>query len=331
MDPSTALSTENREVEQLRAFIDETTAEVADARDKFKHQEDLCEAYGGDSTAVGFAAAGLRADKLEARLIAARARQETAYNRYAATVESTNKTVAVIARKASDKEVDVKVKDNKFLKRKLKEPDEWKDHQGKTHKKHLLAFTACKSMSAILWRLLDYHVRAADPDDEKESSKEVRLAELHTHADLIEKMDEMSERDLLEYALNSVNEQSVVVYLTHHYSHEVATVFTGDALFLVDQSIPTQERIDAAVKRVQKMTSSAKVAIAPPGVKVKKEEAKRRQKPARPQQPNLPPGFGAGFATGAKPGATLGGGSGPICYLCGLPGHIAALCPKKGT
>ena len=47
MDPSAALSTENREVEQLRAFIDETTAEVADARDKFKHQEDLVEAYGG--------------------------------------------------------------------------------------------------------------------------------------------------------------------------------------------------------------------------------------------------------------------------------------------
>ena len=263
MDPSAALSTENREVEQLRAFIDETTAEVADARDKFKHQEDLCEAYGGDSTAVGFAAAGLRADKLEARLIAARARHETAYNRYATTVESTNKTVAVIARKASDKEVDVKVKDNKFLKRKLKEPDEWKDHQGKTRKKHLSAFTACKSMSAILWRLLDYHARAADPDDEKESSKEVRLAELHTHADLIENMDDMSERDLLEYALNAVNEQSVVVYLTHHYSHEVVTAFTGDALFLVDQSIPTQERIDAAVKRVPKMNSLAKICDRP--------------------------------------------------------------------
>jgi hypothetical protein len=91
-----------------------------------------------------------RADKFEAWLVAARIRQETAYNRYGATVESTNKTVAVIARKASDKEVDAKANDNKFLKRKLMEPDEWKDHTGKTHRKHLLAFTACKSMSAIL-------------------------------------------------------------------------------------------------------------------------------------------------------------------------------------
>ncbi len=60
----------------------------------------------------------------------------------------------------------------------------------------------------------------------------------------------------------------MVVYLTHHYSHEVVTAFTGVSLFLVDQSIPTQERIDAAVKRVPKInSSSAKAAIAPPGAK----------------------------------------------------------------
>jgi len=75
----------------------------------------------------------------------------------------------------------------------------------------------------------------------------------------------MSELELLEYAWNTVHEQSVVVYLTHHYNHEVVTAFTGDSLFLVDQSIPTQERIDAAVNRVQKMTFSAKATIASPG------------------------------------------------------------------
>ena len=48
----------------------------------------------------------------------------------------------------------------------------------------------------------------------------------------------------------------------------VAT-FTGDSIFLADQSIPTNEIIEAAVKRVQKRTSSAKVAIAPPGAKGK--------------------------------------------------------------
>jgi len=67
-------------------------------------------------------------------LVAAIARQETAYYRYAATVESMNTMVAVIARKASDKEVDAKADDNKFPTRKLKDPDEWKDHTGKTDK-----------------------------------------------------------------------------------------------------------------------------------------------------------------------------------------------------
>jgi hypothetical protein len=56
----------------------------------------LVDAFNGDDTAAGCAPAIARADKFEARLVATRARQETAYNRYAATVESTSKTVAVI-------------------------------------------------------------------------------------------------------------------------------------------------------------------------------------------------------------------------------------------
>ena len=136
--------------------------------------------------------------------------------------------MAVIARKASDKEVDAKAIDNKLFKRKLKEPDEWKYHTGMTHRNFLLAFTACESMSAILWKLLDYHATMADPNDAKEGIKEVRLSELLTHADLIiDKLDDVSEWELLEYPLNTVHEQSVVVYLIHHYNHEVVTAFTG--------------------------------------------------------------------------------------------------------
>jgi len=43
-----------------------------------------------------------------------------------------------------------KSEDAKLLKRKLKEPDEWINNAGKTHHKHLQAFTACKTMSEIL-------------------------------------------------------------------------------------------------------------------------------------------------------------------------------------
>jgi hypothetical protein len=86
----------------------------------------------------------------------------------------------------------------------------------------------------------------------KEGSKEFRLSELLTHADLTDKLDDMSKRGLLEYALDTVHKQAVGVNLTHHYIHEVVIAFTGDSLFLVDQSIPLQEIIDTAVKSVNK-------------------------------------------------------------------------------
>ena len=105
-----------------------------------------------------------------------------------------------------------------------------------------------------------------DNGNEAATSKDdVRLSELLTHADLMDKIDNMSMREILEYALKTVHEQSVIIYLTHHYNHDVANAFTGDKLCLVDQSLPTHDRIDAAVKRVHKMTPSARVAIDPPG------------------------------------------------------------------
>jgi hypothetical protein len=240
MNPSSSTPAENREVEQLRAFIDETTAEVTDAKNKSSHQDDLVDAFNGDTMAEGYAAAIARADKFEARLVAAKARQDAAYNRYTSTVESTSKTVVVIARKASDKEVDAKANDNKFLKRKLKEPEEWKDSTGKTHKKHKMAFDACKSMSSMLWELLDHHRDdMSQSGDAKATAKEVHLSELLSYSDMVDKLENMSVREILEFALNTVHEQSVVVYLTHHYIHDVVTAFTGDLLYMVDKSVPT--------------------------------------------------------------------------------------------
>jgi hypothetical protein len=52
-----------------------------------------------------------------------------------------------------------------------------------------------------------------------------------------------------------------------HYNNEVVAAFTGDNLYPVDESLPTQEMVDAAVKRVQKLTSASKAAIAPGGSK----------------------------------------------------------------
>ena len=83
----------------------------------------------------------------------------------------------------------------------------------------------------------------------------------------MDRIDTMSIRETLDYALNMVHEQSVVVYLQHHYIKEAVAAFTGDKLYLVDQSLPTHKRVDAAVKRVQKLSSASKAAIAPGGTK----------------------------------------------------------------
>ena len=128
MASSAVNSVTNRNIDQLLAFVDQTTAEVATLQNKFDQQDELVDAFGGDATAVGFVAAQAKADKIETRLIAAKARQEAAYNRYAATIESTNKTVVGTSKAAaSSSKAAAKVEDNKLLKRKLREPDERKD------------------------------------------------------------------------------------------------------------------------------------------------------------------------------------------------------------
>ena len=49
--------------------------------------------FNGDTTAASFVEVQTKADKIEARLIAAKAHPEAAYNKYAATIESTNKAI----------------------------------------------------------------------------------------------------------------------------------------------------------------------------------------------------------------------------------------------
>ena len=78
-----------------------------------------------------------------------------AYNMFASAVESANKTAASFAKASASTSwpssaSQSKEKDNELLRRKLMEPDEWKDNAGMTHVKHLNAFTSCKSMSAFV-------------------------------------------------------------------------------------------------------------------------------------------------------------------------------------
>ena len=72
---------------------------MAVTQDKFDHQEPLHEAFGDDPTTVGLAAAKAKLDKCEERLIAAKSRQDAAYNRHVVTLlESRNKKVGGVVR-----------------------------------------------------------------------------------------------------------------------------------------------------------------------------------------------------------------------------------------
>jgi hypothetical protein len=150
-----AISAENRDVKQLNGFIDEVSREVAVLQGIFDHQEELHEAFGDDPAANRAAAAKTRLDKCEERLIAAKPRHDGAYNMFAAAVELKNKTVASFLKASVTTQRTASAsrpeeKDKTLLKRKLKEHYEWKYCTGKTHVKHLTAFTACYSMFALL-------------------------------------------------------------------------------------------------------------------------------------------------------------------------------------
>jgi len=101
MSLAEAISDENSHVDQLRSFVDEVTREVVIMQDKFDHHEALHEAFGDDPTVVGLAATKAKLGKCEERLIAAKSRQDAAYNRYVAALESRNKTAASCAKAAA--------------------------------------------------------------------------------------------------------------------------------------------------------------------------------------------------------------------------------------
>ena len=61
--------------------------------------------------------------------------------------------------------------------------------------------------------------------------------------------------------LNCVHEAAHSLYVEHFYDGAILETFLGDALFGVDRTIPVEERVDNAVKRVQKLTTAAKAAV----------------------------------------------------------------------
>ncbi len=74
MTASVLYSVVTASIDQLKTFVDQTTAEVANARNKLEQQDEIVKAFHGENFAVGFTAAQVKADKLKGPMIAAEIR-----------------------------------------------------------------------------------------------------------------------------------------------------------------------------------------------------------------------------------------------------------------
>jgi hypothetical protein len=151
-----------------------------------------------------------------------------------------------------------------------------------------------------------------------------------------------SVKELLEMGLNCVHEAAHSLYVKHVYNGAVAETFLRDALFGADGTIPVEERVDSAVKRVHKLTTAAKAVVGQSGrggSSSGRRGGGRRggssnYNGGRQQQynkdynsdyrPGGPPSFGRYNGSGSFGGNNFGGGRGNgerTCFICGSTGH----------
>jgi hypothetical protein len=167
------------------------------------------------------------------------------------------------------------------------------------------------------------------------------------------KWETFTGKELLEMGLNCVHLAGHSLYVKHVYNGAVAETFLGDALFGADRTIPLEERVDNAVKRVQKLTTKAKEAVGQSGRggstsgtrgggrrgRFNNYNGGRQQQYNRQGDYNndyMPGGsssFGRYDGMGRFGGNNGGGrGNGERTFLiCGSTGHQAKQCPKTGS
>ena len=152
--------------------------------------------------------------------------------------------------------------------------------------------------------------------------------------------------------LNCVHEAAHSLYVKHVYNGAVAENFLGDALFAADRTIPVGARVDNAVKRVQKLTTSTKAVVEQSsrgGSTSGKRGGGRRggfnnYNGGRQQPYNRQGDYNIGYMSGGASsfgryngtgsfGGSNGGGRGNgerTCFICGSTGQQAKQCPKAG-
>ena len=94
-----------------------------------------------------------------------------------------------------------------------------------------------------------------------EPTPDVMLARLVPFKEMEYKWETFTVKELHEMGLSCVHEAAHSLCIKHVYNGAVAETFLRDALFGADTAIPVEERVDNAVKRVQKLTRAAKATV----------------------------------------------------------------------
>jgi hypothetical protein len=354
------LNTQDEDISLLRAVLGRTSQEVKDYTAQYEDQVNIVQQLG---TAVNLPENKPAMDILamrERRLEAALVREANALQRHSdfciadkdASKAQAVAAAAVVAAPAvggsATTTTTKSASGKKIMKRKLPEPvDGWKDMSGKIHRVHHDLAVYHKTISGILWQMMDIVHGATGSGD---PTPDVMLASLVPYKEMEEKWESYNMKELLDMGLNCVHEQAHSLYVKHVYNGAVAETFVGDALFGADRTIPVEERVDSAVKRVQKLTTAAKAAVGQSGrggsMAGKRNGGRRGGSSSNnggrgQQQYNRDYGsdyrqggsssYGRYNGSGSFGGSNFGGGRGNgerTCFICGSTGHQAKQCPK---
>jgi len=94
---------------------------------------------------------------------------------------------------------------------------------------------------------------------------DVLLARLIPYTIIVENITNYTVLELLQMGLNCVHEVAHSVYIKHVYNGTFADTFLGAELFGANRTIPIEDRVDNAAKRVQKLTTISKATVGQTG------------------------------------------------------------------